>query len=193
MLISSEDRVQPLVLLIGEQISPGPQRPAGAVERVTRPAPVPEGVLLYSLSASIQRLCCQGDHVERVHDRGGLGELFSGGGLEPGEPVHGHHADVLSEVCGLGVKPALEDLLGTAFDHVQQPSWAGAIANRGQVNNHRDEAVAPAGVAPAVLIDPEDFDAVEAGGVVDQQLLACFVWPTPKNSLITASDPPLEP
>ena len=51
--------MQPLVLLIGEQISPGPQRPAGSVERVTRPAPMPEGVLLYSLSASIQRLCSQ--------------------------------------------------------------------------------------------------------------------------------------
>ena len=48
----------------------------------------------------------------------------------------------------------------------------GAVADRGQVDDHRDVLVAPAGVPPDVLIDADDLHAVEPGRVLDQQPLA---------------------
>ncbi len=49
---------------------------------------------------------------------------------------------------------------------------AGAIADRGEVYDHRHVLVAPASVAPHVLIDPDDPDALEAGRVGDQHPFA---------------------
>ena len=50
--------------------------------------------------------------------------------------------------------------------------WAGAIADRGEVDDHGDVLVATPGVAPDVLIDANDLHALEPRGVVDQQPLA---------------------
>lgn len=152
MLIRGEDLPQPLMLLLGEQISAGPKRPSGAVERVTRPAAMPGGVLLDPLPAPIQRVASQGDDMERIHHRSRLRELLGGDGLEPGEPIHGHHSDPVPELLGLGVEPGLEHLLGTPIDHVEQPCRSGAAADRGQVDDHGHEVTAGTGVAPAVLI-----------------------------------------
>src|SRR5699024_4863129 len=56
--------------------------------------------------------------------------------------------------------------------HVQEPGGAGAVADRGQVDDDGDVLAAPAGVGPHVLVHADDADPVEAGGIVDQQLLA---------------------
>jgi hypothetical protein len=68
--------------------------------------------------------------------------------------------------------PGLERLLGAALDHVQQPGWAGAVTGAGEVDDHGDVLVAPAGVAPHVLIDPDDLHAGEPARVVDEDPLA---------------------
>ena len=63
-------------------------------------------------------------------------------------------------------------MLGAAFDHLQQPGLAGPGADRGEVDDHGDVLFAAAGVPPDVLIDPDHGDAVEPGGVVDQDMPA---------------------
>jgi hypothetical protein len=89
-------------------------------------------------------------------------------GLEPGEPVH--RDDLHSVTPGLGAvrEPGLERGLGAALDHVEQPGWAGAVADAGQVDDHGDVLVTGPGVAPHVLVDADRGDAVEASRVVDQ-------------------------
>ena len=57
-----------------------------------------------------------------------------------------------------------EGLLGAAFDHVEQPRRAGAVAHRGQVDDHGDVLVAAAGVAPHVFIDADHAHTVESAG-----------------------------
>jgi len=52
--------------------------------------------------------------------------------------------------------------------NVEQPGGSGAVADRGQVDDHGDVLLAAAGVPPHVLVDSDDGDAVEAGLVVDQ-------------------------
>jgi len=59
-----------------------------AVERIVLAAAVPVGVLLDASAALVQRVAGQTDDVEGIHDRDSVGQLFAGGGLEPGEPVH---------------------------------------------------------------------------------------------------------
>src|SRR5215218_8455612 len=66
----------------------------------------------------------------------------------------------------------VDGLLGAALDHVQQPRWAGVVADAGQVDDHGDVLVAAAGVAPHVLVDSDHLHPVEPGGVVDQDALA---------------------
>jgi hypothetical protein len=50
----------------------------------------------------------------------------------------------------------------------KQPCRAGAVADRGEVDDHGDVLVAAAGVAPHVLIDADHRDAVEPCRVLDQ-------------------------
>ena len=59
--------------------------------------------------------------MERIHHGHGVGELFSGGGLEAGEPVHRDDLDPLRPVRRARGEPLLEHLLRAALDHVQQP------------------------------------------------------------------------
>ena len=151
-----------VLLSVGEQVGAGAQHAADAVERVTGAAAVPAGLLLDALPAAVQRVAGQRGDVERVHDRDRVGDCLGGGGLEAGEPVHRHHLDPVPERGCLGVEPGLEHRLGAAFDHVQQPCRAGAVAHRGEVDDHGDVLVAAAGVSPGVLIDADHRDAVEA-------------------------------
>jgi hypothetical protein len=69
-------------------------------------------------------------------------------------------------------EPGLERLLGAALDHVEQPGGTGAITDGGEIDDHGDELVAAAGVAPHVLVYPDRGDTVEAVLVVDQHPLA---------------------
>jgi hypothetical protein len=110
--------------------------------------------------------------VEGIHHRDGVGQLLGGGGFEAGEPVHRHDLDPVTELGALLLQPGGEDLFGSAFDHVQQPGRAGAVADRGEVDDHGDVLVPAAGVSPAVLVDPDHLHAVEAARVLDQHPFA---------------------
>jgi len=144
-----------VLLFVGEQAGSGVQGPPRLVERVTGAAAVPVGVLLDSAPAPVERVAGQADHMEGVHDRDRVGELFGGGGLEPGEPIH--RDDLHTVAPGLRPlgEPGLEHLLGTALDHVQQACWPSAVADRGQIDDDGDVLVPTTGVTPHVLIDPE--------------------------------------
>ena len=78
------------------------------------------------------------------------------------KPPRGYHLNPPTPVLVALGEPGLEDLLGPARDHVQQPGRTTAVAYGGQVNDHGDIPVAPPGVAPHMLIDPEDLYTVEA-------------------------------
>jgi hypothetical protein len=69
-------------------------------------------------------------------------------------------------------EPGLERLLGAALDHVQQPCRAGPLADAGQVDHHGDVLVPTPGVPPHVFTHADRGDAVEPGGVLDQDALA---------------------
>ena len=90
--------------------------------------------------------------------------------MKPVNPIR-DHLPVTPRFVAVS-EPGLERLLGAAFDHVQQPCWAGAVADRGEVDDHGDVLVAASGVAPHVLVDPDDLDPVEAVLVVDENPLA---------------------
>ena len=84
----------------------------------------------------------------------------------PGEAVHGYHLDPPAPGLVPSGEPGLEDLLGTARDHVQQTRRTTAVAHGGQVDHDGDIAVAPPGVAPYVLINSESLHTIEAVGIV---------------------------
>ena len=119
MCVVAEQRVEPGGLLVGEQASAGVQRPAGRVERVVLAATMAAGVLLDAPSALVQGVAGEPDDVERVHHRDCLGELFAGGGLEAGEPVHRDDLHRVAPSLRAIGESGLERLLGTAPDHVQ--------------------------------------------------------------------------
>ena len=142
-----EQREEPGLLLGGEQVDAGVQGPPAGVERVTGVAAVPAGVLLDPAPALVEGVAGKADDVERVHHRDRVGQLLGGGGLEAGEAVHRHDLDLVAPGLRAVGEPGLERLLGTAFDHVQQPGRAGAVADPGQVDDDGDELVAACGCA----------------------------------------------
>ena len=50
-------------------------------------------------------------------------------------------------------------------------SRADPVAHRGQVDDHGHVLLAPAGVPPGVLVDPDHLHCVEAGRITDEQAL----------------------
>ena len=100
VVLDSEQGGQPLLLAVGEQVGAGVQGAAGAVERVVLAAAVAVQVLLDPTPAAVQRVAGEADDVEGVHHRRRLGQLFGGGGLESGEPVH--RDDLQAVAPGLG-------------------------------------------------------------------------------------------
>ena len=135
-------------------------------------AAVPVKSVLDTASALAQGVAGQPDDVEGIHHRDRVGEFLGGRGLESGEPVH--RDDLHGVAPGLRplAQPLLEHLLRTALDHVQQPGWAGAVTDAGQVDDHRHVLLTTTGVAPHVLVDTDHPDAVEPAGLVDQDPLA---------------------
>jgi len=120
MALVGEHLRQAVLLLGGEQRGAGSGDPADAVERVTRTAPVTEGVLLDSLPAVVELVPDQGDHVERIHHGDHGVDCFDGGALVAGEAVHRDDLHLVPERVGLGFEPALERLLRAALHHRQQ-------------------------------------------------------------------------
>lgn len=174
VLVCGEHAAQAAALAIGQEVCAGAEDSADPVERIPGSATMPAGGLLDPLPAAVQCVTGQGDDVERIHHRDGLRDLFRSGGLETGEPVHRHGLDPVAEALFLLVEPGLEHLLRTAGDHVQQPRGSGAIADRGQVDDHGDVLVTASGVGPDVLVHAEDPDPLEPGRIVDQELGAGF-------------------
>ena len=58
------------------------------------------------------------------------GSSLSGGSLEAGGPIHGHHAHAVPPDLRPVREPGLEDLLGASFDHVQEACGTSLCANR---------------------------------------------------------------
>ena len=98
--VVSEQLLQSLLLGVGEQVGAGVQDPPRTVERVVLAAAVPVDGLLDPAAALVQRVAGQPHNMERVHHRSSGGELFGGGGLEAGEPVHRDHLDAVAPVLG---------------------------------------------------------------------------------------------
>jgi len=89
----------------------------------------------------------------------------------PGETVHGHHLNPFTPRLAPSGEPGLEHLLGTSRDHIQQTSRTTAVAYGGQVDDHGDIAVAPLGVAPDVLVNPEHLHTLKpVGGLIEDLL-----------------------
>jgi hypothetical protein len=67
----------------------------------------------------------------------------------PKRAVHCDHLEPVAPGLRLGGEPGLEDLLGAALDHVEQPGRAAAVTDRGEVHDHRHEPVRQeAGMSP---------------------------------------------
>ena len=113
---------------------------AGLVEGVRgAPAPVVE-FLLDASAAFIESISGQVHDVEGVHDGGCVWEFFGGGAFEPGESIHRDDLDVAAPRGRLGGQPGFEDLLGSAWDHVQEPGGTAAIVDGRQVQDDGDES-----------------------------------------------------
>ena len=155
-------------LPVSEQVLSGVQGPPGPVQRVVAAASVAVQVLLDPAPALVQGIPGEPDDVEGVHDRHRAREFLSGGGLEPGEPVHRDHLHRVTPRLGPVGEPGLERGLGAALEHIQQPCRAGPVADRGEINDDGDVLVALPRVPPDVLVDPDDRDPVEPCRVADQ-------------------------
>ena len=146
--------------------------PSGPVERVVLAAAVAVDDLLDPAPAPVQRVAGQADDVERIHHRDASGSSSVVAVLKPVKPSIATTSTPSRQACGRSAQPGLERGLRPAFDHVEQPRWARAVTDRGEVDDHGDVLVAAPGVAPDVLIDAEDLHAVEPGRIVDQGSLA---------------------
>lgn len=166
--VLGEDALQAGALLVCEEIHPGVQGLAHPVQGVPGPASMPGGVLLDALAAVVQGIAGELDDVEGIHDLHRVGEFFLRCGLEPGEAVHGDHLNPVAPRRVLLAEPLLEGLLGAALHHVQQPGRTPSLAQRGEVDDHGDELVAPARVPPHVLVHPDRGHTLEAMLIVDE-------------------------
>ncbi len=172
VLLDREHRVQPCSLLLGEEAHAGVEGAADPVERVPGVTAVPESVLLNPLPGPVQGVTGEPDDMERIHHRDRVGEFLGRGGLEPTEPIHRDHFDLLRPLLGPGGEPLLEHRLRPTLDHVQQPCGTCLVAGGREVDDHGHVLVTEPGVTPDVLVDADRGDAVEPGRIVDQPPLA---------------------
>ena len=135
MTLIGEQVSQPDLLAVGEQVGAGVQSASGPVQRVTGAAPSAEDVLLSALSAFVQGVGGQVDHVEGIHHGRDVRDLLDHGRLEPGEPIHRDDLDLFPPRLVAAGEPRLEGGLGTPFNHVQQPRRTGPIPHTGEVDD----------------------------------------------------------
>lgn len=129
-----EQRLEPVLLLLGEGICTGAQGPPRAVERIVFAAPVPVEILLNTAPTLIRSITSEANDVEGVHHRDRVRESFGGSGLEAGEPTQRDHLHLVAPRPGPFSRPGLERLLGTALDHVQRSRRAGAVADHAEAD-----------------------------------------------------------
>ena len=144
------------------------KHPAGLVQGIRgTPAPMVK-FLLDTPAAFIQGVASQVYNMEGIHDCPCVGEFFGSGALEPGESIHRDDLDTLTPRVGPGGQPGCEDLLGAAWDHVQEPAGAAAFADGRHIQDNGDVFVSVGGVSPHVFIHTDDTHAIEPGWIVDQ-------------------------
>ena len=80
--------------------------------------------LLDTPAAFIQGVASQVYNMEGIHDCPCIGEFFGGSALKTSESIHRDDLDTLTPRVGPGGQPGFEDLLGAAWDHVQDNSDA---------------------------------------------------------------------
>lgn len=144
------------------------KHPASLVQGIRgTPAPMVK-FLLDTPAAFIQGVASQVYNMEGIHDCPCIGEFFGGSALKTSESIHRDDLDTLTPRVGAGGQPGFEDLLGAAWDHVQEPAGAAAFADGRQVQDDGDVFVSVGGVAPHVFINTDDTHAVEPGWIIDQ-------------------------
>ena len=144
------------------------KHPAGLVQGIRgTPAPMVK-FLLDTPAAFIQGVAGEVYDVEGIHDCPCIGEFFGGSALKTSESIHRDDLDVLAPRVGLGGQPGFEDLLGAAWDHVQEPAGAATVADGRQVQDNGDVFVSVGGVAPHVFINTDDTHAIEPCWIIDQ-------------------------
>ena len=144
------------------------KHPAGLVQGIGGPPAPMVKFLPNAPTTLIQGVAGEVYDVEGIHDCDCVWEFFGGGALKPGESIHRYDLDVLAPRVGLGGQPGFEDLLGAAWDHVQEPAGAAAFADGRQVQDNGDVFVSVGGVAPHVFIHPDDTHAIEPCWIIDQ-------------------------
>ena len=124
------------------------KHPASLVQGIRgTPAPMVK-FLLDTPAAFIQGVASQVYNMEGIHDCPCIGEFFGGSALKTSESIHRDDLDTLTPRVGAGGQPGFEDLLGAAWDHVQEPAGAAAFADGRQVQDNGDVFVSVGGVAP---------------------------------------------
>ena len=170
-VVRDERLPEPDLLLVGQQLLPGQERPANPVQRIAGPAPVSGGGLLDALAAHGELVCGQVHDVEGDHHRTNRRHGLGGGGVVAGEPVYGDDLDAVAERPVTSVEPVGHGFRRAALNHVQHAGRAGAIDHRGEVDQHGHERAAAiaADMLPLVLVHPEHAYALEVAGLVVDQ------------------------
>ena len=128
--------------------------------------------LLDASAALIESITGQVHDVEGVHDRSRAGEFFSGCAFEPGESIHRDDLNAAAPRVRAGGQPGFEDLLGAAWDHIQEPGGTTTVSYRSQVQDDGDVFVAVRGVAPHVFINTDDAHPLETIRITCEYALA---------------------
>ena len=145
------------------------KHPAGLVQGI-RGTPAPMVKFLPDAPAAfIQGVTGKVYDVEGIHDCPCVWEFFGGGALKTGESIHRDDLDTAAPRVWAGGQPGFEDLLGAAWDHVQESAGASAFSDGRQVQDNGDVPVPMRGVALHVFIHADDTHAIEPSWIIDQQ------------------------
>lgn len=104
--------------------APGLQSPPRRVERIVLRPRCPQVGQLDPAPAILEGVAGPEDHMERVHDRDGVGHFLDSGGCESGKAFRGNDLHGVARGSRTLSEPVFERSFGAAFDHVEQPSRA---------------------------------------------------------------------
>lgn len=118
MLRHCEQVFNTLLLFPCGQRQAGAQRTLALTQRTILRATPPIVLTLHSLPGLVQHFGTELDHMKRIQDFYGLGQLLSSRRCEAGETVHRDHSNALLPVLILFSEPGLEHGFGTSGNHV---------------------------------------------------------------------------
>lgn len=104
------------------------------------------------------------EHASWVHNIAS-GRVWGSDRFVAGESLPGHHLDGSTKGCDLSCKPVDEHLFGPPRGLYLTSVLPGVISHRGEVDDHRDLPVAPAGMMPDVFIYTKTRTSVRLGCV----------------------------